>query len=132
MSATPEPTAGIPAEPVFYANAELTAAYPAAWRNALKAREAALPIALCVANAGIPPAEVSGWISVEERLPEPDDNVLIWSERRGGIEVAGYRPWDADDCCWAIDGTFYQRDEAMHWMPLPACPSTPATDGAQP
>lgn len=59
MSATPEPTAGIPAEPVFYANAELTVAYPAAWRNALKAREEALPIALCVANAGIPPAEVS-------------------------------------------------------------------------
>lgn len=55
--------------------------------------------------------KASRWISVRDRLPEPDQKVLAYTaESRGAFEE--YRL-----CCgWAIKGA------VTHWMPLPEPP----------
>lgn len=57
---------------------------------------------------------VGGWISVKDRLPEEDTDVLVWN--RLGIEIAAYttnpvKRW------YSYNG---QEVIAIYWMPLPS------------
>lgn len=65
----------------------------------------------------------SPWISVEERLPEPEKEVIILNKRKQtDIDFltddfeGGYYWWKSDDiiCC--------EDDEITHWMPIPELP----------
>ena len=65
----------------------------------------------------------SPWISVEDRLPEPEKEVIILNGRKQ-IDIdhltddgeGGYYWWKSDDiiCC--------DDDEITHWMPIPELP----------
>jgi hypothetical protein len=89
-------------------------------------REAAPP-------AGISPAPLAGseWISIDERLPEHEAEVL----------VTGFEGNDPSKPRWTQiahfhkEGSFYDHDtgEAFypptHWMPLPAAPRAALSQG---
>ena len=49
------------------------------------------------------------WIPVTERLPEPHEIVMVWSDTRRDMETIS-----------RLD--FFEEDEATHWMPLPEPP----------
>ena len=65
----------------------------------------------------------SPWISVEERLPEPEREVIIVNKRKQ-IDIDfltddgedGYYWWKSDEiiCC--------DDDKITHWMPIPELP----------
>lgn len=65
----------------------------------------------------------SPWISVKERLPEPEKEVIILNGRKQ-IDIdhltddgeGGYYWWKSDDIIWCDD------DEITHWMPIPELP----------
>jgi hypothetical protein len=65
----------------------------------------------------LPDAE-RGWIPADERVPEDDDNVLIFLRESEDI-VIGY--WDGS--LW-----YFRGDVVLvtHWMPLPDPPELPA------
>lgn len=57
------------------------------------------------------------WVSVEERLPEEDTDVLVWNHL--GIEIAAYttnpvKRW------YSYNG---QEVIAIYWMPMPELPN---------
>ena len=60
------------------------------------------------------------WISVEERLPEPEKDVIILAKNKY-IDIDhltddgedGYYWWKSDDVIWCDD------DKITHWMPIP-------------
>jgi Protein of unknown function (DUF551) len=76
-------------------------------------------------------AEESGWIPVEERMPEPGVYVLVWSTwENQDPSIAEYCP-DRPDCIEGEEVTYWRNDgEGMgvfgvtHWMPLPSPPQT--------
>lgn len=62
----------------------------------------------------------SPWISVEDRLPEPEKDVIIINKRKNtDIDhltddgEGNYYWWKSDDTIWCED------DEITHWMPIP-------------
>ena len=59
----------------------------------------------------------SGWISVEERLPELGDSVLLYtySDR----QCVGWRDQDG---WWHTHAYVYDPEAVTHWMPLPEAP----------
>jgi hypothetical protein len=66
--------------------------------------------------------DVHGWISVKDRLPEQDMQILAWSGGLGDIPpfcTGGYELWN-----WSIK--FSPNDCRLtgitHWMPLPEPP----------
>jgi hypothetical protein len=66
--------------------------------------------------------DVNGWISVKDRLPEQDMQILAWSGGLGDIPpfcTGGYELWN-----WSIK--FSPNDCRLtgitHWMPLPEPP----------
>lgn len=61
-------------------------------------------------------ARVPRWISVEERLPEHMDDVLVWV---GGLAEIGCH--DENDDCWELY-TYVGDGTVTHWMPLPKPP----------
>ena len=68
-------------------------------------------------------AAVPHWISVEERLPEINQSVLICAFGRS-VGEGTYRGHDGVHHVWKMDavaGTYWD-DEITHWMPLPAPP----------
>lgn len=67
----------------------------------------------------VPDTNVGEWISVKDRLPEENTEVLIYCKTNSGKEVffvdkiyyfRGLAIWD----CW--------HGEVTHWMPLPSAP----------
>ena len=52
---------------------------------------------------------VQQWIPVTERLPEPDEIVMVWSSKTRDMNTISRL-----DC--------FEEDEATHWMPLPEPP----------
>lgn len=73
---------------------------------------------------------ISGWISVEDRLPETDDPVLVWYCNENGDfypTVGSYSKWfDTDKMYWStdLDGNemVYPPVKITHWMPIPEPP----------
>ena len=59
------------------------------------------------------------WISVEERLPEKDKDVMCYSNKNGGHMFFGYRGWISGE--WMEGGSLHIGD-VTHWMPLPDAP----------
>jgi len=58
------------------------------------------------------------WISVEERLPEPEKDVLVLY--RGKYRCIGYY---SEDCgLWIINDAPTYDETVTHWMPLPEPP----------
>ena len=62
----------------------------------------------------------SPWISVEDRLPEPEKEVIILNKRKHtDIDFltddfeGGYYWWKSDETIWCDD------DKITHWMPIP-------------
>lgn len=67
------------------------------------------------------------WISIKDRLPGPDTNVLVcgfkWNDPSAGYwqRVLCWR----DDGCWTLDDETQKRWDGYpvtHWMPLPEAP----------
>jgi hypothetical protein len=66
-----------------------------------------------------------GWISVDDRLPEPDVDVLVFYQtNHGGMDSKGYdiaymdiikKEWDDTTYCWP--------EWITHWQPLPEPPA---------
>ena len=58
------------------------------------------------------------WISVEERLPEPEKDVLTL--HRGKYHCIGYY---SEDCeLWILNDAPVYDETVTHWMPLPNSP----------
>lgn len=64
------------------------------------------------------------WISVKDRLPDHDGQVLAYMEVDGmqGITTVNYYK---DEDHWEIENCFYDNcvDIPTHWIPLPDKPS---------
>lgn len=65
----------------------------------------------------------SPWISMEDKLPEPEKEVIILDKRKR-IDIdfltddgdGGYYWWKSEDAI------FSENDEISHWMPIPELP----------
>lgn len=92
----------------------------------------------------IPTADVApeGWISVKDKLPEPEQGVLViargWSGRL--LYIGSYQRMEAETSRltgvtskasdWSLWGWSYLREpEVTHWMPLPEPPMSARMDG---
>lgn len=62
---------------------------------------------------------MSAWISVKDRLPEPDADVLV-ALRTGQVEVA-YCPFHRPDRFRDVY-SYYEEGTVTHWQPLPEPP----------
>ena len=62
---------------------------------------------------------MSKWISVEERLPNDGEEVLVWVD--GGILDVGI--WSKRDKGWVDASSLQQAFGVTHWMPLPEPPT---------
>lgn len=70
---------------------------------------------------------IQEWISVEERLPEYGDKVLVCYTREDyvgiGVLQKGFEFMDEkDQDYWLWSGEEYPLDEFTHWMHLPEPP----------
>ena len=63
------------------------------------------------------PADLNGWISVKDRLPEDDKEVLAYDSEHKEIVIAlydsEYEEWDYGD---------WYEGAITHWQPLPELP----------
>ena len=63
------------------------------------------------------------WISVNERLPEEDEDVLVMTAEgkfaSGGMHVASL---DEDGVWYPSHGDGWEFPDVTHWMPLPEPP----------
>ena len=60
------------------------------------------------------------WISVEERLPEDRDWVLVWHTGYMTPKKAKFE--DEGVVVWVLDGHDSLPGDVTHWMPLPQPP----------
>ncbi len=90
----------------------------------------------------LPDVEPEGWISVKDKLPEPEQDVLViahgWSGRL--LYIGSYQRMEAETSWltgvtskaseWSLWGWSYLREpEVTHWMPLPEPPMSARMDG---
>lgn len=65
---------------------------------------------------------LGGWISVKDRLPEDDKDVLVYDSGSKEIIMASYNS-DYDE--WSTPYDYYydlDNDKITHWQPLPELP----------
>lgn len=67
--------------------------------------------------AGVETAQPK-WISVEERLPENDDNYLVFTSDKNEAEIATYY----GDGEWLTHDLTNLTRLVTHWSPLPSMP----------
>lgn len=84
-------------------------------------------------SLGVSEAAPAGWISVEDRLPEPDSGeVLVWLSG-GRCAFDEWHMHREDPTGMSTTHTLemglmwrdYEFEDITHWMPLPAAPSAP-------
>ncbi len=61
----------------------------------------------------------SGWVSVQDRLPEPDEQVLFLTG--SGETIAGYSVLEDGDW-WQARHSSWGTSAVTHWQPLPSVP----------
>lgn len=61
---------------------------------------------------------VQKWISVKDRLPEKEGEVLVCDTREDFISTWEY----LGKGLWLYDDIFWGTDDITHWMPLPQPP----------
>jgi hypothetical protein len=68
---------------------------------------------------------VNQWISVKDRLPEPEKEVLVWYRYTWGAGFTSYRfgisRWYANIKRW-YEGCLPKDIEVLYWQPLPEPP----------
>jgi hypothetical protein len=65
------------------------------------------------------------WISVKDKLPEEDRNVILFSRNEvfcGNLYVVKNKVFWGIQGCDGICYGFYEKGEPTHWMPLPNPP----------
>ena len=67
------------------------------------------------------------WISVEDRLPEDGEWVLMFCVEFSGVDKyrAGFYHGDNDGLSWLSAANAFGFPTVTHWMPLPDPPLTP-------
>lgn len=60
---------------------------------------------------------MSEWISVDDRLPEDGDEILMWSEVFHGVVLG-----DRSDGEWWNESDIITTAKITHWQPLPEPP----------
>ena len=73
------------------------------------------PLAVALAKA----VKADGWISVDDRLPEFGEYVLLWHVGQKTVDVRLLKDIGNGQVGWYPGGSFGWHS---HWMPLPACP----------
>ena len=65
-------------------------------------------------------AKQSPWISVEERLPEPDKEVLLYDKNSIRHYVIGWLRRDKgyNKGMWALSNGWIEDKDITHWMPI--------------
>ena len=94
-----------------------------------------LKSAVDIVISEIPAAEVqpiNRWISVNDKLPEPEKDVLIWYRETWGAGFTSYRfgisRWFSKRKRW-YEGCLPKDFEVLFWHPLPEPPKGGDTDG---
>lgn len=65
-------------------------------------------------------ALASQWISVEERLPEEGQEVLLYDANSARHYVTGWRRKKGDNkSMWALSNGFVEDKDITHWLPIP-------------
>jgi hypothetical protein len=98
----------------------------ASWRPGRKIQEMVALIAATNKRAALAPPDAAGWVSVEDRMPETQTEVMIVT-RLGARFIAILMKLPTGDV-FRLDRTARKCPVGnfTHWMPLPS----PPTDGA--
>ena len=78
-----------------------------------------------------PPNE---WVSVEERLPKPDIDVLLYFGDSAKLKMAVGGKYELDDGWYSVtDGEYYTDCDTppIYWMPLPEEPDRHPPEGEE-
>lgn len=78
-----------------------------------------------------PPNE---WVSVEERLPKPDIDVLLYFGDSAKLKMAVGGKYELDDGWYSVtDGEYYTDCDTppIYWMPLPEEPDRRPPEGEE-
>lgn len=55
-----------------------------------------------------------GWISIEDRLPNTGQKVIVWEANKKKIDV--------NEFAGKYEGWYYRNDNITHWQPFPEPP----------